>query len=58
VEFWVGSVMQVRLVAPTSGLTMYASKVQIKTLGIYTVTAKAFDIYGNVSSQSASVVRR
>jgi hypothetical protein len=58
VEFWVGSVMQVRLVAPTSGLTMYASKVQIKTLGIYTVTAKAFDIYGNMSSQSASVVRR
>jgi hypothetical protein len=32
--------------------------VQIKTLGIYTVTAKAFDIYGNVSSQSVSVVRR
>lgn len=57
VEFWVNTVMQVRLQAPTSGLTMYASKVQIKTPGSYTVTAKSYDAYQNVSTHSLTVTR-
>lgn len=57
VEFWVNSIMQVRLQAPTSGLTMYAAKVQIKAPGIYAVTAKSYDVYGNVSTHSLSVTR-
>jgi hypothetical protein len=57
VEFWVGNQMQVRLQVPTSGLTMYAARVQIKNPGVYVVTVKSVDIHRNASTYAVVVTR-